>query len=136
MIDVIEIKKEIKLNILSIFIKNGDIYIKDNQSGDTVKIGELNKANWVEIDDYPHIDWECSCCGKKIYGIDNPYKEFEYCLKCGSQMVGNTVDYISELEYLKIAVERHKEDFPSDIKTIKEMHDRINELEKIVNKKI
>ena len=42
------------------------------------------------------------------------------------------IDYILELENLKIAIERHKEEFPTDIKTIWEMHDRINELEKIV----
>lgn len=42
------------------------------------------------------------------------------------------IDYIMELENLKIAIKRHKEEFPVDIKTIREMHNRINELEKIV----
>lgn len=41
MIDVIEIKKEIKNGNLSVFVKDNNIYIKDLQNGDTVKIGEL-----------------------------------------------------------------------------------------------
>ena len=48
------------------------------------------KANWVGIDDEPQEDFECSHCGRIVYGITPGYvyKEFPYCPGCGSKMEG------------------------------------------------
>lgn len=48
-------------------------------------------ANWVPIDDEPPQDWECSHCGRIVYGVeeDRIYSEHEYCHGCGSRMKGN-----------------------------------------------
>ena len=44
MIDVLQIREEVKKDNLIVFIKNGDIYIKDSQNGETMKIGEADKC--------------------------------------------------------------------------------------------
>ena len=48
------------------------------------------KANWVGIDDEPQEDFECSHCGRIVYGITPGYvyKEFPYCPECGAKMEG------------------------------------------------
>ena len=43
-------------------------------------------GHWVEIDDYPHEDFECDCCGGKVYGTEEPYEEYKYCPNCGAKM--------------------------------------------------
>lgn len=43
-------------------------------------------GHWIEIDDYPHEDFECDCCGGKVYGTEEPYEEYKYCPNCGAKM--------------------------------------------------
>lgn len=45
-------------------------------------------GHWIEIDDYPHEDFECDCCGGKVYGTEEPYEEYKYCPNCGAKMEG------------------------------------------------
>ena len=93
MVDVVDIKKEIKEGNLIVFVKNGDIYIKDAQNGDTVKIGEL-KYKFEEIE-------------KELDNI----KDFEV-IRGGL--------YVRQYEVVKILEEHKKqaEDFGNYIKNI------------------
>ena len=57
--------------------------------GMAIKALENQKTgHWVEIDDYPHEDFECDCCGGKVYGTEEPYEEYKYCPNCGAKMEG------------------------------------------------
>ena len=49
---------------------------------------EEKTGHWVERDDYPHEDFECDCCGRKVYGTEEPYEEYKYCPCCGAKMEG------------------------------------------------
>ena len=49
---------------------------------------ERAKGLWVEIDDYPHDDWECNKCGGQVYGTNAPYEEYKFCPNCGARMDG------------------------------------------------
>lgn len=62
-----------------------DIYLHGDKVT-TREITPLRKGNWVEIDDYPHEDFECSCCGGQVFGTAEPYEEYKYCPNCGAEM--------------------------------------------------
>lgn len=59
-------------------------------------IGELPSVNpqsktgyWIGIDEEPHEDYECSCCGYVVSTFTaniEPHTEYKYCPHCGAKM--------------------------------------------------
>ena len=43
-------------------------------------------GHWVGVDDYPHEDWECDCCGSVFYSNESFPEESHYCPHCGAKM--------------------------------------------------
>lgn len=44
------------------------------------------RGRWVQIDDYPHEDWECDVCGKQLFGDEYIPRDFKFCPNCGADM--------------------------------------------------
>ena len=94
-IDPINIKSAVKAGQLYTFVKNGNIYIRDTDTNETVKIGEVgeHKGHWVEVYDLDYLSYLYSCdqCGEHA-----PTKRETmcdqiltgYCPNCGARMVG------------------------------------------------
>lgn len=59
-------------------------------------IGELPSVNpqsktgyWIGIDEEPHEDYKCSCCGYVVSTFTaniEPHTEYKYCPHCGARM--------------------------------------------------
>ena len=64
------------------------IYISEALDMGIKALENQKTGHWVEIDDYPHEDFECDCCGGKVYGTEEPYEEYKYCPNCGAKMKG------------------------------------------------
>ena len=51
----------------------------------TQKLGK-----WIGIDEEPHEDYECSCCGYVVSTFTaniEPHTEYKYCPNCGAKMI-------------------------------------------------
>ena len=49
----------------------------------------LKTGCWIPIDDEPHEDYECDCCGYIISmwtANIEPHTEYKYCPSCGAKM--------------------------------------------------
>ena len=47
-------------------------------------------GKWIGIDEEPHEDYECSCCGYIVSTFTaniEPHTEYKYCPNCGARMV-------------------------------------------------
>ena len=47
-------------------------------------------GKWIGIDEEPHEDYECSCCGYVVSTFTaniEPHTEYKYCPNCGAKMV-------------------------------------------------
>lgn len=44
-IDIVDIRSAVNAGLLETFVKKGIIYIRDSQTGETVKIGEVKENN-------------------------------------------------------------------------------------------
>lgn len=74
-----------------LMLAQADISYRPKDDSIDMAIEALNNqktGHWVEIDDYPHEDFECDCCGGKVYGTEEPYEEYKYCPNCGAKMKG------------------------------------------------
>ena len=48
-------------------------------------------GKWIGIDEEPHEDYECSCCGYVVSTFTaniEPHTEYKYCPNCGADMRG------------------------------------------------
>ena len=46
-------------------------------------------GKWIGIDEEPHEDYECSCCGYVVSTFTaniEPHTEYKYCPNCGAKM--------------------------------------------------
>lgn len=43
------------------------------------------KSKWIGIDEFPHDDWECSCCGFIVDNIGQWIKNYNFCPRCGDK---------------------------------------------------
>ena len=46
-------------------------------------------GKWIGIDEKPHEDYECSCCGYVVSTFTaniEPHTEYKYCPNCGAKM--------------------------------------------------
>lgn len=72
------IKSKVSLYVDVLALRMAEEALKNQKTG-----------HWIEIDDYPHEDFECDCCGGKVYGTEEPYEEYKYCPNCGAKMEGD-----------------------------------------------
>ena len=50
---------------------------------------EQKSGIWIGIDEEPHEDYECSCCGYVVSTFTaniEPHTEYKYCPNCGAKM--------------------------------------------------
>ena len=50
---------------------------------------EQKSGKWIGIDEKPHEDYECSCCGYVVSTFTaniEPHTEYKYCPNCGAKM--------------------------------------------------
>ena len=48
---------------------------------------EVETSKWTGIDEFPHDDWECSCCGGIVDNIGQWIKDYKFCPRCGTRMI-------------------------------------------------
>ena len=64
----------------------------DEKLGKWMKIiaeQEQKSGKWIGIDEKPHEDYECSCCGYVVSTFTaniEPHTEYKYCPNCGAKM--------------------------------------------------
>ena len=49
-------------------------------------VREVKRGHWIGVDEFPHEDWECDCCGGQAFGNDRIPQEFHFCPNCGADM--------------------------------------------------
>ena len=53
------------------------------------ELTEPKTGHWIGIDEEPHEDYECSCCGYVVSTFTaniEPHTEYKYCPNCGAKM--------------------------------------------------
>jgi hypothetical protein len=87
-IDADKLETDVRADTSYICVGDKQTTIQHIISATTEEVRPVVRGKWVEVDDYPHEEYECSVCGRIVEVTSaniKPEEEYPYC-HCGADM--------------------------------------------------